>query len=54
MKVLIGLAFAVAVGCALLSHWGLLSPTSIVPPICFAAAFILVLLHLVNVSDRRY
>ena len=54
MKTLIALAFVAAACCAILSYAGVLSPTSIVPPICFAAALVFVLLHLMNVSDRRY
>lgn len=54
MKSLIALAFLAAIGCAILSYAGVLSPTSIVPPACFAAALILALLHMMNVSDRHY
>src|SRR5687767_9061262 len=54
MKVLIAGAFIAAAGCAILSHAGLLSATSIVAPVCLAPALILVLLHLVNAGDRRY
>jgi hypothetical protein len=53
MKTLIAIAFLAAAGSAGLGHAGLLSPTSIVPFVCFGAALILVLLHLMNVGDRR-
>ena len=39
---------------AILSYGGVLSPSSIVPLACLGAALILVLLHMMNVSDRRY
>jgi hypothetical protein len=54
MKALITLAFVAAACCAILSYAGVLSTTSVVPPVCFAAALILALLHMMNVSDRRY
>jgi hypothetical protein len=37
-----------------LSYAGILTTTSIVPLVCFAVALILALLHVMNVSDRRY
>lgn len=54
MKSLIAMAFIAAACVAILSYAGVLSPTSIVPQVCFGAALILVLLHMMNVSDRRY
>ena len=54
MKWLIAIAFvgaAISVG---LSYAAVLSPTSMIPPLCFAAGLILVLVHLVNEGDRRY
>jgi hypothetical protein len=54
MKIFIACAFVAAACCAILSYTGVLSTNSIVPPVCFAAALILVLVHLMNVSDRRY
>jgi uncharacterized membrane protein YtjA (UPF0391 family) len=54
MKTFIGCAFVAALCCAILSYAGVLSANSIVPPVCFAVALILVLLQLMNVSDRRY
>jgi hypothetical protein len=54
MKLLITTAFIAAAGCAMLSHAGVLSATSIVPPLCFALALILVLLQMINAGDRRY
>lgn len=54
MKALITLAFVAAACGAILSYAGVLSATSIAPPVFFAVALILVLLHLMNVSDRRY
>jgi hypothetical protein len=41
MRTLIALAFIAAACCAILSYTEILSPTSMVPPICFAAALIL-------------
>jgi uncharacterized membrane protein YtjA (UPF0391 family) len=54
MKALIVVAFIAAACCGVLSYAGVLSSTSIVAPICFAAALLLVLLHMMNVTDRRY
>ena len=54
MKSLIAFAFIAAACFAILSHAGVLAATSILPPACFAAALVLVLLHMMNVGDRRY
>lgn len=54
MKSLIAVAFVAAICCAILSFSGVLSPTSVAPPLCFAAALVFVLLYMINVSDRRY
>ena len=54
MKTLITGAFLATACCAILGLTGLLSPTSVLAPVCFAAALILVLLQLVNAGDRRY
>jgi hypothetical protein len=54
LKVFIALAFAAAAGCAVLSQVSVLSPTSIVPPVFFALAFILVLVRMMKVGNRRY
>lgn len=54
MKLLISLAFIAAAFSGSLSYAGILSATSIVPPVCFAVALVLVLLHMMNVYDRRY
>lgn len=54
MKWLIAIAFAAAAISFFLSYSGVVSPTSMVTPICFAAALVLVLLQLINEGDRRY
>lgn len=54
MRALIALAFLAAAGGALLSYVGWISATSLVPAGCFAVGLVLVLLHLIAVSDRRY
>jgi uncharacterized membrane protein YtjA (UPF0391 family) len=54
MKTLIACGFVAAACGAILSYAGVLSTNSIVAPICFAAALVLVLLDLMNMGDRRY
>lgn len=54
MKALIAVVFTAAGVSGILTYLGMISPTSMVPPVLVALAFILVLLHLMNVSERRY
>jgi hypothetical protein len=54
VKALIAAAFFAAGGCAVLSYAGVLPAANLAPPILFGSALILVLLHLMYVSDRRY
>lgn len=54
MKTLIGSMIVAAAGSAIFSYAGVLTANSIVPFACIAVALILMLLHLISVSDRRY
>lgn len=54
MKILLAALFIAAGVCAALSYARILPATSMMPPIVFAVALILTLLHLMNTSDRRY
>lgn len=52
MKTLIAAAFLGAGCAAVLSHARVLPADSMLPPIIFAVALIVTLLHLINTSDR--
>lgn len=54
MKILIAVMFVAATCCALLGYVRVIAATSLLPPLLFASALILTLLHMINIGDRRY